>query len=503
MDLAHRILVDLSPAREGFAGIAHETRLMLDMLWQSGSFAPTGLLYDQHLAAVTHRFTSSSWAARRLENHADFLFKVAERSAAPESRAARLLQLGRTFRAYLRHLVRLGGRMHTLDNQVHGESAWRLFLAPSLAEGGLALARQCPMQLANLSRRLLKLSALMHLPRLTLDTAGFDFLLLHEAFPLRARPETCKLVRYYDMIPALRPELVGSRAQIKAHLRGIRRCAADSVFVCNSEPTRADLLGVFPELEERAVTIPHLLSDLLKRDPAPRMLPSICRQRSGGRRDPGRQGKFPPYLLMVSTLEPRKNHVGLIRAYEKLLARRDTDLILIFVGGPGWKNDEIHKAMQPLVRSRRLYHLSDVPPQELRVLYTHAEAVVFPSTYEGFGYCPLEAMQCGTPAIVSDIAAHRWVYGNAALYVNPFDTDDLSAAIERLLFGNHALRQQLIERGTNQIRRYSYPAIARQWLSLCEEIKRQGGGAKVRQLKLANLRLPSQDTLDFCNRAAG
>ena len=60
-----------------------------------------------------------------------------------------------------------------------------------------------------------------------------------------------------------------------------------------------------------------------------------------------------------------------------------------------------------------------MPVEEMRVLYTHAEALVFPSNYEGFGFPPLEAMQCGTPVIASDIAAHRWVLGDACAVLQP------------------------------------------------------------------------------------
>jgi hypothetical protein len=90
------------------------------------------------------------------------------------------------------------------------------------------------------------------------------------------------------------------------------------------------------------------------------------------------------------------------------------------------------------------------------------------------------------------------------MYVNPFDIDDLSDSIERLVFpGNPALRHQMVERGAYRIRRYRYSAISRQWLTLCEEIRRQGGGRRAGQLKLGNLNLSPADGLDSLMRAAG
>jgi glycosyltransferase involved in cell wall biosynthesis len=484
---AHRLLVDVAVGLEGFAGIPQEARLLLQSFWQTPGLAPTALLYDDGLAVACHRFHQTAAQARQLENHAVYLFNLAERQA-PISphRWLNLLDRGRKL---LRQHLGLFAQMQRLDNTAHGETAWRLFLSQTLGPAGLTLANQCPLMIANLSRKLLKYRACVGLPTLRFDTRDFDFLLMHEALPLRIRSETCKLVRYHDMIPGLRPEFVGSRWQIRAHFRGLRRCLSDAVFVCNSEPTRDDLIRAFPELYERAVIIPDLLGDGLFPEPMPRMLPWICQSRQvlGGKRV-DRARRFPPYLLSVSTIEPRKNHLTLIRAFERLAAERASDLILMLVGARGWRNKEIVRAMKPLVDRDRLVYLSDVPPHEMRVLYTHAEAVAFPSFYEGFGYSPLEAMQCGVPALVSDIAAHRWVYGDAVLYFDPFDADDLRRSIERLVFTERAtLRPQLVERGRDRIQRYSSAVIGQQWLALCDAIRAQGGARKMAGLKLADV----------------
>ena len=120
--------------------------------------------------------------------------------------------------------------------------------------------------------------------------------------------------------------------------------------------------------------------------------------------------------------------------------------------------------MEPLVRRGRLIHLDEVPLPELRVLYSHAVATVLPSFYEGFGYSPLESMCCHTPAIASDIAAHRGVYGEAALYCDPYRVSSIVSAIERLsLASEGGLRQELVERGRRRASRYRAPAVAAQW----------------------------------------
>jgi glycosyltransferase involved in cell wall biosynthesis len=251
---------------------------------------------------------------------------------------------------------------------------------------------------------------------------------------------------------------------------------------------------MFPHVVERAVTIPCTLADGYYPERMPRLLPSVvaARQSPAAAVHPSAVIKrlektgLPPYLLMVSTIEPRKNHVALIRAYERVLARRDNDLRLIIVGTPGWRFHEALQVMAPLIKRGRLFHLDKVPQAELRVLYSHAEAVVFPSLYEGFGYTPLEAMCCDTPAIASNIAAHRWAYGDAAEYCDPYRVDTIAAAIERVcLDSDAAFRNELIARGRRRAARYRVNGTAAQWQALLTELRRQGITHNARDAKLA------------------
>jgi glycosyltransferase involved in cell wall biosynthesis len=200
------------------------------------------------------------------------------------------------------------------------------------------------------------------------------------------------------------------------------------------------------------------------------------------------QGRaLPPYLLMVSTIEPRKNHAALVRAFELALARHPSDLRLMIVGAPGWNFTEAFQAMAPLIRRGRLVHLENVPLAELRVLYSHAEAVVFPSLYEGFGYSPLEAMCCGAPVIASDIAAHRTTYGDAVLYCDPYQIESIASAIERLcLADDDTLRSDLIARGEQRARRFRVRAMTAPWQALLHELGRQRITHNVQQARLAD-----------------
>ncbi len=491
-DCQYRVLVDLSYASLGYCGIAQESRVVLKALYRLERIQPTGLIFGRDDAVVGHRFSTSLREGRRMENQARFIQALVDRHP-PNSVFApvRVLQ-------QLRRLWRLtlGRRVRTdlLDSEVFWDGIWRSLLAPSLSEADIEIARRCPMLLANLGGRMLSARSLLGLPSPRLHTRGFDFAMFHDSQPIRVDPKTCKLIRYYDMIPGMRPDLVGSQADISNHFRAIRRCLHDSIYVCNSGPTREDLLRAFPELEERCVIIPDVLADGYYPERLPEMLFSILQSRRAdgygqpnGTKSLGSSWQtVPPYLLMTSTIEPRKNHVTLIRAFEKLLSRQETDLRLIIVGHPGWKCDEAMKAMKPLMEQQRIVHLVDVPLRELRVLNTLAEATVFPSFYEGFGYGPLEAMCCHTPAIVSDIAAHRWAYGDAATYFDPYRVDSFVEALERLLFcPAEGLRQRLVEAGIERAKLYSVDSAGTQWLALFDELRRQGIKGNVKDARLA------------------
>jgi glycosyltransferase involved in cell wall biosynthesis len=155
--------------------------------------------------------------------------------------------------------------------------------------------------------------------------------------------------------------------------------------------------------------------------------------------------------------------------------QRLSDLKLLIVGSPGWNHEPILAAMREPIERGDVIHLERVSADELRVLYTHAEALVFPSYSEGFGLPPLEAMQCDAPVIASDIAAHRWVMGDAALYCNPHDVASIASAIERLVASDEsaALRAELIARGRERLKSYRSDRCSGQWSDLLHRLKEE------------------------------
>lgn len=492
-----RVLADMSHAAQGYCGFAQESRVLFKVLSELAGVEPTGLIYGRGEAVVEHRFLPEASLALRRENQSIFLQKLVD--GPPPVSGWRFERWSQRVQHWWRMHYSRQVETERLDNGMFWDWIWRVLLARSLSDHDIELAKQGRFLAANLGGKLLATRSLLGRAAPRIDTREFDFAIFHDSQPIELSPQTCKLIRYYDLIPGVRPDLVGSAASIRIHYRAIRRCLRDSIFVCNSVPTRDDLLRIHPELEERSVIIPNVLPDAYFPEHLPEMLPSIRQSRratprnNAGQRDPKRRPanaeRSPPrYLVMAATIEPRKNHVLLVRAFERLRARHpEEQLKLVIVGRPGWKFDEATTAMSPLVRSGRIEHLIDVPTSELRVLYSHAAALVFPSLYEGFGYGPLEAMCCRTPAVVSDIAAHRWAYGDAALYFDPYSVDSLVEALERLLYAPaDGLRAQLITAGVERVKRYSIAAVGQAWQRLFTELARQGVTHDATRARLAD-----------------
>ena len=160
-----------------------------------------------------------------------------------------------------------------------------------------------------------------------------------------------------------------------------------------------------------------------------------------------------PFVLSVGTLQPRKNHVTLIKAFEQALS--DSEYNLVLAGGQGWSYEEVHE----LVRSRGLQHRVLFPgfvaDEDLSALYSSADVMAFPSLYEGFGLPVLEAMACGVPVLASNTSCLPEVAGGAAVFVNPKNVEAMSDALLKLV-SNVDLRKTLREKGFERVEQFSW-----------------------------------------------
>jgi glycosyltransferase involved in cell wall biosynthesis len=175
-----------------------------------------------------------------------------------------------------------------------------------------------------------------------------------------------------------------------------------------------------------------------------------------------------PYILTVGTLEPRKNLIGVLNAFELLPESIKEKHSLVLVGGKGWLDSEIQHKYEQLNKKYSVVKTGYVEDDDLPALYSGAKVFVYPSFYEGFGIPPLEAMACGAPVITSDNSSLPEVVGSAAIMVKATETRSLADKIEEVLT-NKDLADNLSKQGLKQSYKFSWEDSARKLIEALKE----------------------------------
>lgn len=174
-----------------------------------------------------------------------------------------------------------------------------------------------------------------------------------------------------------------------------------------------------------------------------------------------RQGLSVPdrFILYVGTIEPRKNLVRLMQAFATLRLHGGISHDLVLVGQRGWKDRPVFEAVERLGLQNSVHFLGHVSTPTLVALYNLAEALVFPSLYEGFGLPVVEAMACGTPVLTSSKGALGEIAGDAAEFVEPAEVESIAAGLRRLLT-NEVRRTELRARGFEHVAGFDWATAA-------------------------------------------
>ena len=171
------------------------------------------------------------------------------------------------------------------------------------------------------------------------------------------------------------------------------------------------------------------------------------------------------YLLAVSSMDPRKNIKNLLASFNRLNLK---DMKLI-VAGPENKIFASGKSGKPTTAEHNVAFTGYTSDKELAVLYRNAKMFVYPSLYEGFGLPPLEAMACGCPVVVSNVASLPEVCGDAAYYVDPYDVESIADGMYRVLTDDD-LRQNLIKKGFERVKLFSWEKSAKEHIRVFDEV---------------------------------
>lgn len=474
-----KVLIDLTPGINGYGGIPQEARLLFKTLCQNSSMELGGLIYSHLSSTIKYSFNPNDSKEINIIKSAQFLNEILD-----YERHLKLskLQTVRKIIARIDTLKQLALKrqfnLYQIDTEHFFNFLWRTFFSKTLLPEDFELLKKQNFFITPMSQSCIKMASLLR-SKAKLDTTGWDFAVFQSPSLIPVSKGTKKIVRYHDSIPIQDMDVCIPNGT--NHHGSILLSMPDAFFVCNSEPTRQDLIRIAPHMEQRSATIAPILPSYKRKIHKQTLLNIIKRNSSSLTNDQQQKENFArlqndndfKYILILSTVEPRKNHILLIRAWERLRAQYNVNHRLMIVGSFGWKYDEVQAAMKPHVRDGDIIHLEKVLPDDMAYLYSHAEVFAFPSFNEGFGFPPLEAMHCECPVIASDIPTHRWAYSDAALYINPYDLNSLFNALEKIIISEEkdALRQNLIKKGLQQVTLYDADKIAGQWQELFNALK--------------------------------
>lgn len=174
------------------------------------------------------------------------------------------------------------------------------------------------------------------------------------------------------------------------------------------------------------------------------------------------------FVLVVGTLEPRKNTKRLLQAFAQL-KQQGVSHTLVHVGAKGWFYNDILAEIDRLNIKESVRMLGYISLEDLNALYSAAAVAAYPSLYEGFGLPVLEAMQCGCPVVTSNCTSLPEVIGDAGIMVDPYDVDALAKALHRVL-ADPGLAATLREQGLAQAQTFSWEKCARQTIAAYQKV---------------------------------
>lgn len=357
----------------------------------------------------------------------------------------------------VRHLVRLGADHHWSLFIIPGRKSSQVNLGLGLLPDNCRIVRRhwpLPSRYTNL---------LLQLPWQRLITVE-RFLgrvdLFHSTnFICFSQKEGKRVVTVFDLTFVLFPQY-HPRYRVMVFKTFFHRSLelADKVIAI-SENTKQDLVDLMKVPEEKIAVTPLAASEIFK--------PVVAQEASRVVSQYG--ATFRDYFLYVGTIEPRKNLVRLLKAFEIFCSSHSRAPLLVLVGRTGWLSGNFYRALESSPWKKNIRLLGYVPETELPALYSGAIAMVYPSLYEGFGLPPLEAMACGTPVVTSNNSSLPEVTGDAAILVNPLEVNEIADALMRIV-GDFSLQEQMRRKGLQRAKLFTWEETAKKTLGVYESV---------------------------------
>jgi glycosyltransferase involved in cell wall biosynthesis len=273
--------------------------------------------------------------------------------------------------------------------------------------------------------------------------------------PIRNTPPL--VVTIHDIIPRILPIFCRLEHALTANFYLWLSTQRASQIITISEVSRQDIHRYYKVPLDR-ITVTPLATGAHFTPQTSAAISDVC----------SRYGINVPYVLSVCNIEPRKNLPRLLRAFADLRQRRLVPHKLVLVGREGRLGNPLHALAVELGIADFVHFTGFIPDQDLAALYAGADLFAYIPIYEGFGLPPLEAMACGTPTLSSNTSSLPEVVGDAGELVDPYDTNAISTAMERVLYDDRR-REQLRERGLARARLFSWERCARETIAVYQQ----------------------------------
>jgi glycosyltransferase involved in cell wall biosynthesis len=286
------------------------------------------------------------------------------------------------------------------------------------------------------------------------------------------------VVSVHDVSFLEHPEYFKKSRAMQLGITVARSVKRASRIITGSEFARDSIVRAYQLPPEKIVVVPDAASPSFRsvnRDAAVRKVMSRFRFK----------GK---YVLSVGDLQPRKNHIGLIKAFARLI--KDQPQLkhdLVFAGKDTWFGNRVREAARESGVEDRIHFLGFVTDEDLLLLYNACECFVFPSFYEGFGIPVLEAMACGRAVICSNASSIPEVANGAALLFDPENSDEIVSALADVL-RNSDLRARMERLGVQRAAQFTWQKTAEMTLNVYREVAGDGERAETLERAAAGTR---------------
>ncbi len=294
--------------------------------------------------------------------------------------------------------------------------------------------------------KLLNAALMLNAVKMEKFTGPIDWLFLPNLNQFSINPQTKLAITVHDLSPVVTPEFYDSRRRLWHKFLNYKKAfARANIIFAVSDFTKTDLIRIFGIPEKKiVVAYPGLGNNY-----AAGYSDASLKQTRNSYDLPGN------YLLFLSTIEPRKNLGSLIKAFELL----ETNTNLVIVGRKGWKYRPIFNQIKKSPKSAKIKYIGYISEQDKPKIIKLAQAVVYPSFYEGFGFVPVEAMSLGVPVVASSVTSIPEVVANSGLLVNPYNIIEIKKALEQVLI-NDSLRNSLTEKGLVRAKEFNWEKTA-------------------------------------------